>query len=282
MTGRRSLVGLAVVLIAAVGCTPVQKGTVAGGALGGATGAAIGHYATSAGGIPGAVVGFGVGAAAGAMTADHYYGSDLDEGALAEASAEADRLSQELDARDQALRDKDSELEKERAQQKAVLEAYDKARNSAGATTAASGEIQITKDGNTVTYTVLSEVLFASGRADLTTEGRKALKEAARLIRTSYPDGEIEVRGHTDNVPIRYSSYKSNWDLSCARAVSVVRYMVESEGFSAGKMLVTGCGETRPVASNTTAEGRRKNRRAEIVVRPKTLQQVADVATPGR
>jgi flagellar motor protein MotB len=288
MTGRMQVAGIIVVLIAAVGCTPVQKGTAAGGLLGGATGATIGHFATSAGGIPGAVVGFGVGAAAGAVAADHYYGSDVDQGALAQASAEADRLSKELDSRDQALRAKDAQLLKEQAQQKAALEAYEKARsgnNAAAAatttTTTKDGEVQVTKSGDAVTYTVLSEVLFASGRADLTAEGKKALKEAARMIHASYPGNDIEVRGHTDNVPIHYSSYKSNWDLSCARAASVVRYLAESEGFPAEKLHVTGYGDTRPVASNDTAEGRRKNRRAEIVVRLTPAQQVAQAATSG-
>ena len=209
------------------------------------------------------------------------YGADLDEGALADASAEADRLSRELASKDQALKDRDALLEKERAQQKAVLEAYENARQGAGTSTTSDGEIQVTRTGDTVTYTVLSEVLFGSGRADLTKEGKNALNEAAQMVRSSYPGNEVEVRGHTDNVPIRYSSYKSNWDLSCARAVSVVRYLVESEGFAADKLLVTGCGDTRPVASNDTAEGRRKNRRAEIVVRLTPSQQVAQVGESG-
>ncbi len=283
MSGGMKVAGIVAVLIVAAGCTPVQKGTVAGGALGGATGAAIGQFATTAGALPGAVVGFGVGATAGAVAADHYYAPDLDEGALQQASAEAERLSKELDAKDQALKDRDALLEKERAQQKAMLEAYENARSTgaAGPTTTSDGEVQVTRDGDTVTYTVLSEVLFGSGRADLTGEGKNALKEAAQMIRASYPGNEIEVRGHTDNVPIHYSSYKSNWDLSCARAVSVVRYLVESQGFASDKMLVTGCGDTRPVASNDSAEGRRKNRRAEIVVRLTPAQKVAQADGSG-
>ncbi len=283
MTGRIWITGLIVAVVAAAGCTPVQKGTAIGGSVGTVAGATIGELATSAGGLAGGVVGFGVGAVAGAVTADQYFSPDLDEGALAEASAEADRLSQELASKDQALKDRDALLEKERAQQKAVLEAYENARKGAGAgaTSTSDGEVQVTRTGDTVTYTVLSEVLFASGRADLTKEGKNALKEAAQMVRSSYPGNEVEVRGHTDNVPIRYSSYKSNWDLSCARAVSVVRYLVESEGFAADKLLVTGCGDTRPVASNDTAEGRRKNRRAEIVVRLTPSQQVAQVGDSG-
>lgn len=276
MTGRIGLAGLVVVAVIAVGCTPVQKGTAAGGAVGGVTGAAIGHYVTSAGGIAGGVVGFGVGAAAGAIAADRYYGSDVDEGALAEATAEADRLSKQLDAREQALKDKDAELEKEKAQQRAMLEAYENSRNNSAPAAAPAADIQVQKQGDQVTLTVLSSVLFNSGRSELTPEGKRALKQAAQMIRASYADGQVEVRGYTDNVPIRYSPYKSNMDLSCARATAVVRYMVDSEGFPADKLTMTGCGETHPVASNSTADGRKKNRRAEIVVRPKT--QVAEAA----
>lgn len=272
MTRRMGLAGLVIVAVIAVGCTPVQKGTAAGGAVGGATGAAIGHYVTSAGGLAGGVVGFGVGAAAGAIAADRYY--DVDEGALAEATAEADRLSKELDARELALRDKDAELAKEKAQQQAMLEAYENSRNTAAAPApaAAPADIQVQKQGDQVTLTVLSSVLFNSGRSELTPEGKRALKQASQMIRANYADGQVEVRGYTDNVPIRYSPYKSNMDLSRARATAVMRYMTDSEGFAADRLTMTGCGETNPVASNSTADGRKKNRRAEIVVRPKKLQ----------
>jgi chemotaxis protein MotB len=268
------LAGLVIVAVIAVGCTPVQKGTAAGGAVGGATGAAIGHYVTSAGGIAGGVVGFGVGAAAGAIAADQLYGSDVDEGALAEATAEADRLSKELDARELALRDKDAELAKEKAQQQAMLEAYENSRNTAAAPApaAAPADIQVQKQGDQVTLTVLSSVLFNSGRSELTPEGKRALKQAAQMIRANYADGQVEVRGYTDNVPIRYSPYKSNMDLSRARATAVVRYLADTEGFAGDRLTTAGFGEANPVASNSTADGRKQNRRAEIVVRPKKLQ----------
>jgi chemotaxis protein MotB len=119
---------------------------------------------------------------------------------------------------------------------------------------------------------MLAEVLFDSGEADLTSDGKSIMRKAAAHIRQEFPDAQIEVRGHTDNVPIRYSPYKSNWDLSCARAVSVVRHLIESEGFTADKLMATGCGDTRPVASNNSAAGRRKNRRAEIIVRPQGVE----------
>ncbi|GAG02397.1 unnamed protein product, partial [marine sediment metagenome] len=93
-----------------------------------------------------------------------------------------------------------------------------------------------------------------------------------RTIRQHYPDAPIEVRGHTDNVPIRYSKWKSNYELSCARAQTVVDYMIKSHGFNRSQFTVTGCGHDQPVASNATSAGRARNRRAEIVVYRQPLQ----------
>jgi chemotaxis protein MotB len=127
-----------------------------------------------------------------------------------------------------------------------------------------------------ITYTLVSEVLFGSGKASLTSGGKSALSKAAQSIRQQYPDAMIQVRGHTDNVPIKYSAFKSNWELSCVRAASVVRYLVESEGFLPSQLSAVGCGDTEPIASNDTADGRAKNRRAELVVFPQGVR-VADI-----
>ena len=279
MFKRTLVVGLMFGIIVATGCSPVQKGTAMGGAAGGATGAAIGHYATSAGGGPGALVGMGLGAATGAIAAEKYYGSK-DDGNLDGMTEEVEELHRQLSEKDQALQAREAALAKSEAHQKALLEAYEKARRQP--TTLAADvphmpdNIQVSKEGNSIKYTILSEVLFDSGQAELTDAGKKTLAEAVRLIRNSHPDADIQVRGHTDNVPIRYSPFKSNWDLSCARAVSVVHYLVESEGMHGDRLMAVGCGDTRPVASNDSGEGRRKNRRAELVVRPAAIQ-VAEV-----
>ncbi len=281
MSRRLSGAAICAVIVLAAGCSPVQKGATTGGALGGATGAAIGHYASSLGGVPGGLIGMTVGAAGGALAADHYYNDPADDAETQVASGDLQRLRQQLGVKDEELAKTEAQLEKERAQQKAILEAYEKLRSGKGAlqSTVPAG-VQVSTDvaNNTITYTVLSEVLFDSGRADLRTEGKSTLRQAAQHIREEFPNAEIEVRGHTDNVPIRYSSYESNWDLSCARAVSVVRYLIEAESFTPDKLVAVGCGETRPVAPNSNASGRRKNRRAEIVVRPVKVE-VADVRT---
>jgi chemotaxis protein MotB len=254
----------------------VQKGTAIGGATGGTAGAMIGHSMTSVGSGAGALVGVGVGAAGGAIAAERM-GSSAEDEAAAAAAGDLQRLSQELAARDSELTAARSALDKEKAQQQALLEAYDKLRNQqANLQAGMPSEIQVTADATSVTYTLLSEVLFGSGQAELTSEGKGILEKAAASIHQSFPTCPVEVRGHTDSVPIRYSSFKSNWDLSCARAVAVVRYLIESEGFSADKLIAAGCGSTRPIASNKTEGGRRKNRRAEIVVHTAQVE-VADM-----
>lgn len=276
MAGKMLIAALVVGLVAASGCSSVQKGTAVGGATGSGVGAMVGHSASGIGSGPGAFAGFGVGAIAGAIAADYYYGEDDTED-LTAASSTIERLNRQLQGRDARMAELSASLQREKAQQKALLQAYDKARQgrrTLQASVPAPGQAE--SDKGAVTITLLSGVLFASGSADLTQEGKAALKRAAGTVRSKYPNAAIEVRGHTDNVPIKYSSFKSNWDLSCARALAVARHLIEAEGFDPAQVTTRGYGETRPVASNNTDAGRKKNRRAEIIVRPGGLH-VADV-----
>ncbi len=264
--------GLAVSLAFAAGCTAVQKGSAAGGLLGGATGAAIGHYGSGVGGSAGGLAGLGLGAAGGALAAEYFYGSK-DSAEIAELSETIDRLSQELDETSATLSERDAEILRQQAQGKALLEAYEKAKQQGTAQTNlwTPGEVpygvEVTREGDSIKYTIMSEVLFDSGKAELTSAGKRTLSQALGAVRDGLRGGEVEVCGHTDNVPIKYSSYKSNWHLSCARAVAVVEYLI-AEGFDPQTLRASGFSDTRPVASNSTPAGRSKNRRAEIVVRP--------------
>lgn len=105
-------------------------------------------------------------------------------------------------------------------------------------------------------------VLFDSGKAVLKPGARRTLDEVARVINEKYPDYDIYVFGHTDSEPIRFSGWKDNYELSCQRALTVVRALRQQLGeanLSAG-----GWGEYRPVAENDTPEARQANRRVEI------------------
>jgi flagellar motor protein MotB len=131
-----------------------------------------------------------------------------------------------------------------------------------------SDQVVLTMEDRGLVITFVAEVLFDSGKADLKPEGMDMMKKVASVIRQEVSDNEIGVEGHTDNVPIKHSSWKSNWELSTARATSVVHYLINECGLIPDKLSATGYGEYRPVASNSTKEGRQANRRVEIVIKP--------------
>ncbi len=93
-------------------------------------------------------------------------------------------------------------------------------------------------------------------------------------------DRHVRVLGHTDNVPIRTAQFPSNWELSAARAVMVVRIFTELHGVPAAYLSATGFGDSRPVTENLTPEGRAKNRRVEIVVLEKHSHETGDEDMP--
>ncbi|MFH1245602.1 MAG: OmpA family protein [Candidatus Omnitrophota bacterium] len=113
--------------------------------------------------------------------------------------------------------------------------------------------------------TVVDNVLFASGKAKVRAEAYNTLDKIVATYRDAAMNREIGIEGHTDNQPIKYSNWKSNWELSTARAISVLHYLVE-KGISPEKISATGYGEFRPIAENMTEQGRQKNRRVEIVL----------------
>jgi chemotaxis protein MotB len=108
-----------------------------------------------------------------------------------------------------------------------------------------------------------SELLFASGEAALSSKAYAVLKKVAEVVKPI--PNFINIEGHTDNVPIETLEFPSNWDLSSARATSVVRQF-EQFGISSLRLAAVGYGEFHPVADNTTIEGRKKNRRVIVLL----------------
>lgn len=108
-------------------------------------------------------------------------------------------------------------------------------------------------------------ILFDSGSAEIRSGARPILSRVGDILK-QYPDRQIKIEGHTDNVPISTSAYPSNRWLSTARATRVLEYFVESKGLSDRHMEASGRGSVDPVADNKTAEGRAKNRRVEIKI----------------
>ncbi len=115
---------------------------------------------------------------------------------------------------------------------------------------------------------VVGDLLFDSGKAKIRHEAYPLLDKVARVLEENVPQNNVGIEGYTDNQPIKYSGWKSNWELSSARALSVLHYMVNEKGISPDRLSAAGYGEFQPVASNDTREGRQLNRRVEIVILP--------------
>jgi len=116
--------------------------------------------------------------------------------------------------------------------------------------------------------TVVGDVLFDSGKAKIRTEADSILNKVAGVLKNNVPNLNVGIEGHTDNMPIKVSGWKSNWELSTARALAVLHYLVDERGISPSRISAVGYGEYRPVSANDSSEGRRLNRRVEIVILP--------------
>jgi len=131
-----------------------------------------------------------------------------------------------------------------------------------------SDELSVEIINGKVYVSMSDKLLFKSGSSAVEEKGKEALKLLADVLNKN-ADIDILVEGHTDNVPIKTSVYKDNWDLSVARATSIVRILSVDYKITATRMTASGKGEYFPKSDNETAEGRAKNRRTEIILSPK-------------
>jgi chemotaxis protein MotB len=130
-----------------------------------------------------------------------------------------------------------------------------------------SDQVQIQQLQNQLKVILVDQILFPEGGWELGWKGKETLDKIVPTLK-KLKNERINVEGYTDNVPIGpelKSRFPSNWELSTARATNVVRFL-ESKGVNPNLLSATGFGDTRPVASNDTREGRAKNRRIEIVL----------------
>lgn len=145
------------------------------------------------------------------------------------------------------------------------------------------GQVRVTQTPWGISVEINASVLFASGQAQLRAESSQALQEVARVLATTGQG--IQVEGYTDNAPISTSHFPSNWELSAARASSVVRLFIE-HGVAEPRLSVIGYGPNRPVMPNDTPEGRARNRRVTVMILAETPGKVVDIpldgANPGR
>jgi len=134
----------------------------------------------------------------------------------------------------------------------------------------ASKEVTLKELEGKLTLTMVEAILFDSGKADVKKEGKQALKKVAGVLK-EVKDQDIIIAGYTDNVKISAAlakKYPTNWELSAARAISVVK-LLQADGVNPELLSAAGFSEYRPVADNKTPEGRAENRRMEIILMPK-------------
>ncbi len=125
-------------------------------------------------------------------------------------------------------------------------------------------EMEATEKGLVMRFR--DRLMFDLGRARISDEARPLLDVIAEELKR-HPDYPVTIEGHTDNLPIFTSEYPSNWELSVARAVTVLRYLAEEHGIPSERLSAAGHGEYKPIADNDTPEGRSRNRRVEISIR---------------
>jgi chemotaxis protein MotB len=146
----------------------------------------------------------------------------------------------------------------------------------------AKGDIKIKQVRDRLTINMVDRVLFDSGQSKVKPSGLKVLKQVSDILK-NVTDKQIRIEGHTDNVPIGVKlkdRFQTNWELSTARATSVVRYLIEEGGVDRANLSAVGYADTKPIASNDTEEGRTANRRIEIALYPKDLSEIANQLKP--
>ncbi|MBU0549617.1 MAG: OmpA family protein [Candidatus Omnitrophica bacterium] len=136
----------------------------------------------------------------------------------------------------------------------------------------ADKQVSLARAEKGLVITFVADILFDSGNAKLKTGVLPVLDKVARILNENVPENNIGIEGHTDNDPIKYSGWKSNWELSTARALSVLHYLIDEKQISPLRVSAIGYGEFRPVSSNDSKDGRQMNRRVEIVILPRVTK----------
>lgn len=187
-----------------------------------------------------------------------------------QSSSENAQLMRALKERETTI----AEREKALKEMKAIISRQDSITNRLNATLRNallgfnSDELSVEVKNGKVYVSMSDKLMFKSGVAEMEPKGTEALKLLADVL-VKNPDIDVLVEGHTDNIPIKTAMYKDNWDLSVARAASVVRTLTISYKVSPKQVTPAGRGEFFPKGDNATPEGRAKNRRTEIILSPK-------------
>lgn len=136
------------------------------------------------------------------------------------------------------------------------------------------GQVRVTQSSLAITVEINASVLFSPGQAKLADNSSLTLQAVAHVIKGH--EHEIHVEGHTDNLPIQTENFPSNWELSSARASSVIRLFIEN-GVEAHRLTALGYGENRPIETNETPEGRKRNRRVTVMIMSADPDKVTEI-----
>ncbi|HYH94698.1 flagellar motor protein MotB [Hyalangium sp.] len=184
-------------------------------------------------------------------------------------STQLNQLSTERDQLSQVVQEKDAEL----ARLKATYQDLEEKMKSE----IADGEIRLSQAGGRIQVDLVDKILFDSGEASITERGAGVLTRLGAVL-AGVEGRSIQVSGHTDDSPPSQrlaATFPTNWELSVARAVNVVRFLQEKANVPARRLVASGYGETHPVATNATPKGRARNRRIEILLIPELAQAKA-------
>jgi len=189
---------------------------------------------------------------------------------LTSSNNENQRLSKQLNEKNQLLGDREktitqlqSVIDEQNNRVKSLLDNVKGALNGFS-----SDELTVREEGGKVYVAMSDKLLFESGSANVNEMGKQALGKLAGVLNTQ-TDIDIYIEGHTDSIPIHTAIFQDNWDLSVIRSTSVVRILTEMYNVNPLQIQPCGRGEFKPVDSNTTPEGRARNRRTEIIIAPK-------------
>ncbi len=172
------------------------------------------------------------------------------------------KTQEELQVQQQRLQQLLSILERQRAQAKELKDKMAEALKGFN-----SNDLTVIQKNGKVYVSLSENLLFPSGSAVVNTKGKEALSKLAAVLNLN-TDISVNIEGHTDSIPIR-DRYKDNWDLSTARANAIVRILVNNYKVDPVNVIASGHSYFDPVESNSTSEGRSKNRRTEIILSPK-------------
>ncbi len=165
---------------------------------------------------------------------------------------QVEKLKEEISELEQAKRDLAESLQQEIGDYKAKLE--------------------MTERGLVITF--LAEVFFDSGKDLLREDGKRSLAKVAAILNRDVPNSYLAVEGHTDADPIKHSAWKSNWELSAARALAVLHFFIDQCNVKPSRLSANAYGEFRPIASNKEVKEKQQNRRVEIVILPSEIKKI--------